>query len=33
MPAVGITLLLIGIWLLIRTVRGGLAATLSRASG
>jgi hypothetical protein len=30
MPAVGIVLILIGLWFLIRTLRGGLAGTLSR---
>ena len=31
MPAVGIILFLIGLWLFVRTLRGGLATTLSRA--
>jgi hypothetical protein len=31
MPAVGIVLFLIGLWLFIRTLRGNLAGTLSRA--
>jgi len=29
-PAVGIVLILIGLWLLVRTLRGGLAPSLSR---
>jgi hypothetical protein len=29
MPAVGLTLFLIGLWVFIRTVRGGLATTLA----
>jgi hypothetical protein len=33
MPAVGIILFLIGLWLFIRTLRGKLAATLTRSSG
>jgi hypothetical protein len=35
MPAVGIVLFLIGLWIVIRTLRGGLASTLTRegASG
>jgi hypothetical protein len=34
MPAVGIVIFLIGLWFLVRTVRGNLAASLSRvASG
>jgi hypothetical protein len=33
MPAVGITLILIGIWLVVRTLRGNLAATLTRTNG
>ena len=33
MPAVGIVLLLIGLWFIVRTLRGNLAATLSRTSG
>lgn len=32
MPAVGIVLILIGLWIMIRTLRGGLASTLSRVS-
>ncbi len=32
MPAVGITLLLIGLWIFIRTLRGGLVNTLTRSS-
>lgn len=32
MPAVGIVLFLIGLWLLVRTLRGKLPATLSRSS-
>lgn len=32
MPAVGIVLFLIGLWVAIRTLRGGLGATLSRNS-
>ena len=31
MPAVGIILLLIGLWIFIRTVRGKLAASLTRS--
>jgi hypothetical protein len=31
MPAVGIVLFLIGLWIFIRTVQGGLAATLTRS--
>lgn len=30
MPAVGIVLLLIGLWIVIRTLRGGLVPTLTR---
>jgi hypothetical protein len=30
MPAVGLVLILIGLWVAIRTLRGKLAATLSR---
>lgn len=30
MPAVGIILILIGLWFVIRTLRGQLAASLSR---
>jgi hypothetical protein len=30
MPAVGIILFLIGIWLVIRTLRGNLAETITR---
>jgi uncharacterized membrane protein len=33
MPAVGIVIFLIGIWFLVRTVRGNLPATISRTSG
>jgi hypothetical protein len=29
-PAVGIVLLLIGLWIVIRTLRGNLAASLTR---
>lgn len=32
MPAVGIVLFLLGIWLFVRTLRGKLAATLTRTS-
>jgi hypothetical protein len=32
MPAVGIVLILIGLWLVIRTLRGNLAQTLTRTS-
>ena len=32
MPAVGIVLILIGLWIAIRTLRGGLAGTLARSS-
>lgn len=32
MPAVGIVLFLIGVWLFVRTLRGNLAATLTRSS-
>jgi hypothetical protein len=30
MPAVGLILILIGIWFVIRTLRGGLATTITR---
>jgi hypothetical protein len=30
MPALGIVLLLIGLWLVIRTLRGGLVSTVTR---
>lgn len=33
MPAVGIVLLLIGLWIFVRTLRGKLAQTLWRSSG
>jgi len=32
MPAVGILLILIGVWFVIRTLRGKLAATITRSS-
>ncbi len=32
MPAVGLVLILIGIWFVIRTLRGNLAATITRSS-
>lgn len=32
MPAVGIVLILIGLWIAIRTLRGNLAATITRTS-
>lgn len=32
MPAVGITLILIGLWILVRTLRGGLASSLARSA-
>jgi hypothetical protein len=32
MPAVGIVLILIGLWVLLRTFQGGLAGDLSRNS-
>jgi hypothetical protein len=32
MPAVGIVLFLIGLWLVVRTLRGNLAATITRSS-
>lgn len=31
MPAVGVLLILIGLWFVIRTLRGGLVHTISRA--
>jgi hypothetical protein len=33
MPAVGIVIFLIGLWFLIRTVRGSLPAAISRTNG
>jgi len=32
MPAVGLVLILIGLWFIIRTLRGGLPSTLTRTS-
>jgi hypothetical protein len=32
-PAVGIVLFLIGLWVFIRTLQGNLASTLTRTSG
>jgi hypothetical protein len=32
MPAVGITIILIGLWFLIRTLRGNLPRTLTRTA-
>lgn len=33
MPAVGIILLLIGLWFIVRTLRGGLAESITRTTG
>jgi hypothetical protein len=32
MPAVGIVLLLIGLWIVVRTLRGGLISSITRSS-
>lgn len=33
MPSVGIVLALIGLWVIVRTLAGGLADTLARTTG